>query len=71
MGLKMAVELAGVDYSGAAHDGLNDARSAAEVFIMTQTEDRFRNFEERVLECFSAKKCTIGDMLDFSIIQCA
>ena len=71
MSLKLAVDLAGFDFEGEAHDGLNDARNTANLFIMTQTTDEFRRFEEKVLGHFKQERNTLGDLFDFSLIQCS
>ncbi len=73
MGLKTALDLAGMDFSGAAHNGLDDARNTAGLYMMTQDADLFRAFEEKVLEYCKPKECSaaLGDLFDFSSILCA
>ncbi len=72
MKLSTAVFLAGLDFSGREHDGLNDARSTAQLYILMQDDMSYKNFKKKVLSNFEpAAKTTLGDLFDFSSIQIA
>ncbi len=71
LSLKDAVSLAGLDFEGAAHDGLNDARNTAYIFRMTKDPMVFREFKQNVLDLFKPKSFTMGDLFNFGAITFA
>ncbi|MBQ3391803.1 MAG: exonuclease domain-containing protein [Lachnospiraceae bacterium] len=66
MSLSTAVSLAGLDFSGRAHDGLSDARSTASIYVMTKDPEKFAVFKKKVLDNLRPKAFTMGDLFDFS-----
>jgi ERI1 exoribonuclease 2 len=73
LSLKMALNLAGVDFSGREHDALDDARNTAELLHILRDEELFDKTLRKIKELMEPTKIgsTIGDMIDFSAFACA
>lgn len=73
LSLKMALNLAGVDFSGREHDALDDARNTAELLHIFRDEELFDETLGKIKELMepSEIRSTIGDMIDFSAFVCA
>lgn len=66
--LKMALDLAGVDFTGREHDALDDARNTAELLQIVRDEVLFNNTLLKIEEVMkpSSLENTLGSMFDFS-----
>lgn len=68
LSLKLALEMAGIDFLGREHDVLDDGRNTAELLHVFKDESLFeknlRKIEEAMKPSFFGN--TIGSMLDFS-----
>ena len=73
MSLEKAVNYCGVEFKGKAHDGLNDARATADLYRAIHDKESFKEFQEKVLDCFKPKSVshTLADLFDFSAFQTA
>jgi ERI1 exoribonuclease 2 len=73
LSLKMALNLAGVDFLGREHDALDDARNTAELLHILRNEELFDKTLRKIKELMepTAIGSTIGDMIDFSAFACA
>ncbi len=73
MSLEKAVNYCGVEFKGRAHDGLNDARATADLYRAIHDKESFKEFQEKVLDCFRPKSIshTLADLFDFSAFQTA
>lgn len=71
--LKMALEMAGIDFSGREHDALDDARNTAELLHVFKDENLFDITLRKIKEIMEPKTIgsTLGDMFDFSMYACA
>ncbi len=71
--LKMALEMAGIDFSGREHDALDDARNTAELLHIFKDENLFNITLRKIKEIMEPKTIgsTLGDMFDFSMYACA
>jgi ERI1 exoribonuclease 2 len=69
----MALNLAGVDFSGREHDALDDARNTAELLHILRDEELFDKTLRKIKELMEPTEIgsTIGDMIDFSAFACA
>ncbi len=64
--LEKALELAGLDFDGKAHDALCDARNTALLFVHTENDKDFHKMLDKIDEVFQAPKpmtISFGDML--------
>ena len=66
--LKMALDMAGIDFSGREHDALDDARNTAELLKIFNDEKRFEKTLKKIEELMkpSSLENTLGSMFDFS-----
>ena len=73
MSLEKAVNYCGIEFKGKAHDGLNDARATADLYRAIHDKESFKEFQEKVLDCFKPKSVshTLADLFDFSTFQTA
>ena len=73
MSLEKAVNYCGLDFNGRAHDGLNDARTTADLFRAVHDEKTFEEFRRKVLDCFKPKSIsnTLSDLFDFTLFEAA
>ena len=73
MSLEKALNYCGIDFKGRAHDGLNDARATADLYRVIHDKESFKEFQEKVLDCFKPKSVshTLADLFDFSVFQTA
>ena len=71
--LKMALDMAGVDFSGREHDALDDARNTAELLHIFKDEDLFDKTLRKIKELMqpTAIGSTLGDLFDFSTFAVA
>ena len=71
--LKMALDMAGIDFSGRVHNALDDARNTAELFQVFKDEALFNKTLSKIKEVMQPKSigCTIGDIFDLSVFECA
>ena len=68
LSLKVALEMAGVDFTGKEHDALDDARNTAELLHIFRDEKLFDQTLRKIKEVMepSSIGSTLGDMIDFS-----
>ncbi len=66
--LKAALEMAGLDFVGRAHDALDDARNTAELLQIFRDEKRYKVTLSKVKEAMKPKPMTysLGELIDFS-----
>ncbi len=70
--LKMALEMAGVDFSGREHDALDDARNTAELLQIFRDESLFDRTLRKIKEVMEPSNMgTLGEMIDFSMFALA
>ena len=69
----MALDMAGVDFSGREHDALDDARNTAELLQIFRDEERFNKTLRKIKEYMEPTEIgsTIGSLIDFSAFACA
>ena len=68
LSLKMALEMAGVDFRGKEHDALDDARNTAELLHIFRDEKLFDQTLRKIKDVMepSSIGSTLGDLIDFS-----
>ena len=73
LSLKMALDMAGVDFSGREHDALDDARNTAELLQIFRDEELFNKTLRKIKEYMEPTEIgnTIGSLIDFSAFACA
>lgn len=73
LSLKMALDMAGLEFNGRAHDALDDARNTAELLQVFRDEARFNKTLRIIKETMEPTPCTntLGDLFDFSMVECA
>ncbi len=71
--LSMALDMAGIDFTGREHDALDDARNTAELMQVFRDEDAFDMTLRKIKEAMEPKEIgsTLGDLFDFSAFACA
>ena len=71
--LKMALDMAGVDFTGREHDALDDARNTAELLRILRDEEQYNATLRKIKEVMSPTKTSskLGDLIDFSLFACA
>ena len=69
MSLEKAVNLAGLDFEGRAHDGLVDAENTALLFKETQDSESFKRLLNVVKNAFKEEQFTMGDIFDFDNLK--
>ena len=71
--LKMALDMAGVDFSGRQHDALDDARNTAELLHIFKDNDLFEMTLRKIKDIMQPKElgCALGDMFDLSVFAVA
>lgn len=71
--LKLALEMAGIDFSGRAHDALDDARNTAELLHFFKDENLFDRTLRKIQEVMKPSSLgnTLGDMVDLSMFALA
>ena len=69
----MALDMAGVDFSGREHDALDDARNTAELLQIFRDEELFNKTLRKIKEYMEPTEIgnTIGSLIDFSAFACA
>lgn len=70
LSLKLALQMAGVDFGGKEHDALDDARNTAELFQIFNDKERFNLTLKKIKEAMepSSFGFSIGSIFDFSTI---
>lgn len=71
--LKLALEMAGIDFSGREHDALDDARNTAELLQIFKDESLFDKTLRKIKEVMKPTSLgnTLGSMVDFSMFDFA
>jgi len=71
--LKMALDMAGIDFSGREHDALDDARNTAELLQIFRDEDLFEKTLRKIEELMKPSSLgnTLGSMMDLSMFAIA
>ena len=71
--LKMALDMAGVDFTGRQHDALDDARNTAELLHIFMDSDLFEKTLRKIKDVMQPKElgCSLGDLFDFSAFAVA
>ncbi len=70
--LSMALDMAGIDFSGREHDALDDARNTAELLQVFRNKELFDTTLRKIKEFMEpAAGSTIGDLIDFSAFAVA
>lgn len=71
--LKMALDMAGVDFSGREHDALDDARNTAELLHIFRDRNLFDLTLRKIKEYMepSSAASSMGELFDFSMFACA
>ena len=72
LSLKVALDMAGVSFSGREHDALDDARNTAELLQVFKDEKLFELTLSKIQEVMQPKSLvsTIGDLIDLSKFAC-
>lgn len=70
LSLSMALDMAGVAFTGREHDALDDARNTAELLHIFKDRDLFDKTLKLIKEAMEPKEIgdTLGDLFDFSAI---
>ena len=70
--LKMALDMAGVDFSGREHDALDDARNTAELLNILRDTKLFNLTLRKIKEAMEPSKInnTMGELFDFLAFAC-
>ena len=70
--LKMALDMAGVDFFGREHDALDDARNTAELLNILRDTTLFNLTLRKIKEAMEPSKInnTMGELFDFSAFAC-
>ena len=73
LSLKVALDMAGVNFSGREHDALDDARNTAELLHIFKDENLFDKTLRKIKEFMEPTELvnTIGDLFDFSAFASA
>ncbi len=68
--LQNALQYAGLDFAGQAHDALSDARNTALLMGIARTPELRKRALERVIEVLNGKSIgnTLGELFDFSVM---
>lgn len=71
--LRMALDMAGIDFSGREHDALDDARNTAELLQIFGDEDLFDRTLRKIEEIMKPLSLgnTLGSMIDLSMFAIA
>ncbi len=71
--LKMALDMAGVDFFGKEHDALDDARNTAELLHIFRDRNLFDLTLRKIKEYMepSSAASSMGELFDFSMFACA
>ena len=69
--LQNAIDLAGLDFDGKAHDALNDARNTALLFKASRDSDSFARMKKAYDEAMTPHVFTFADVFDFRSLQLA
>jgi len=71
--LRMALNMAGIDFSGREHDALDDARNTAELLKIFRDEDLFDRTLSKIEELMKPTSLgnTLGSMIDLSMFAIA
>ena len=66
--LELALDMAGIDFSGRQHDALDDARNTADLLHVFRDRDLFEKTLRKVKEAMDPTPLgnTLGSMIDFS-----
>ena len=73
LSLKLALDMAGIDFSGREHDALDDARNTAKLLQIFRDQDLFDTTLRKIQEAMEPTpiNCSIGELIDFSAFACA
>lgn len=73
LSLKLALDMAGIDFSGREHDALDDARNTAELLHIFKDESLFETTLRKIEDAMKPSSLgnTIGSMLDLSMFAIA
>ncbi len=73
LSLKMALDMAGVDFAGREHDALDDARNTAELLHICRDEALFDKALRKIQEAMQPSNIasTLGELFDFAALVCA
>ena len=71
--LKLALEMAGIDFSGRQHDALDDARNTAELLQIFKDDKLFDLTLRKIEEAMKPSSLgnTLGSLFDLSAFVCA
>lgn len=71
--LSMALDMAGINFSGRKHDALDDARNTAELLQVFSDKELFDTTLRKIKEFMEPTEThsTIGDLIDFSVFAVA
>lgn len=71
--LRMALDMAGVDFAGREHDALDDARNTAELLHIFRDRNLFDLTLRKIKEYMepSSVASSMGELFDFSMFACA
>ena len=70
--LSMALDIAGIDFTGREHDALDDARNTAELLNILRDTKLFNLTLRKIKEAMEPSKInnTMGELFDFSAFAC-
>lgn len=70
--LSMALDMAGIDFTGREHDALDDARNTAELLNVLRDTALFNLTLKKIKEAMEPSKIsnTMGELFDFSAFAC-
>lgn len=73
LSLSLALDMAGIDFSGRQHDALDDAKNTAMLLQVVRDEELFALTLKKIKEAMEPSNIsgTIGDMVDMSMFICA
>ena len=73
LSLSMALDMAGIEFSGREHDALDDARNTAELLQVFRDEELFNTTLRKIKEYMEPSDFgnAIGDLIDFSAFAVA
>ena len=72
LSLSMALDMAGIDFTGREHDALDDARNTAELLSILRNTVLFNLTLKKIKEAMEPSKIsnTMGELFDFSAFAC-
>lgn len=71
LSLKTALDMAGIDFEGRAHDALDDARNTAELLHVFCDEELFNKTLKKIEEVMKPTSidCALGSLFDFAALM--